>query len=530
MNHISRSDRFPLTPRPGVGRWRLRTEHLWTLLPLFFVAWMGFMHPIRLLDFWWHLKAGQIIVETRQIPAVDSFSFTRAGQPFAYVQYWLSEVSYYLMLRAGGLPLIIAFNTLLLVLSMWLVLRLCLEANVHRRMAVLCSLMTALVLGLYSNVRPQLYSIVLFVLFYWVLWQYLERRRDLLWMLPVLMVLWVNLHGGFVLGIGLVGLVWGCETLRRVLRGPGQGTLEPSALLRLGAVLLVTMLACLLNPVGWRMLDLTRQIQASPSVQAFVTEWQLPDIRSPEMLESFYGPLFLAVCVFLYSPKRLNLTELALLLVFAALGLQARRNSIWLVLVVTPMLARHMVGVGTVLGLGPMWQRLRRAGKRQLPEHSSPDRHDTSSAPVWVLVGCLIAITVLLSPWVRPRWGTERLRPQLVDQGTPSGAMEYMAAHHLVGNTFHPEEYGDYLIWRLWPQQKSFIDGRVHLFGEAFLQEYVLAFHNPSWEAYLARYNIRYLLLPKGDTNCAWLLSSARSSAHWAVLYEDAVAVLLELH
>ncbi len=505
-------------------RIRLSVEHLWTLLPLFAVAWMGLTHPIRLLDFWWHLKAGQVIWETRTIPSVDSFSFTRAGQAFAYAQYWLSEVSYYLTLRAGGLPLVIAFNSLLLVLSMWLVLRLCLQANDHRRTPVLCSMLTAVVLGLYSNVRPQLYSIVLFAGFYWIIWQFRERRRDLLWILPALMALWVNLHGAFLLGIGLLGLVCGCEILRRMLRGPGKDVLESAALLKLGLVLVLTTLACLLNPVGVRMLNLVRDLQANPSVQLFVAEWQIPSIHSREMLVSFYAPLFMAMWVFIYSPRRLNLTELALFLVFSILGLQARRNSIWFVLVVTPLLARHLVGVEATLGLDK-WLCRRRTGTRVAADGRLAH---SPSWPAWLILAFLAAFTVVLSPWVRPQLGAARLRPQLLDKATPIGAMDYIAANRLMGNIFHPQEYGDYLIWRLWPQQRSFIDGRVHLFGEAFLQAYVLTFRDPSWEARLAQYDIRYLLLPKADADAAAMLLSARSSTHWTLLYEDSVSVLLE--
>src|SRR5690242_16114464 len=68
--------------------------HLWLALPIAVVVWFGFLRPIGVLDFWWHLKAGQIIVATRSIPRVDLFSFTCAGKPFV-LQNWLAEVLYY---------------------------------------------------------------------------------------------------------------------------------------------------------------------------------------------------------------------------------------------------------------------------------------------------------------------------------------------------------------------------------------------------------------------------------------------------
>jgi hypothetical protein len=187
---------------------RLRIEHLWILLPVVLVAWMGFMHPLRRLDFWWHLKVGEVIVTSGQIPRVDLFSFTHAGRPFVY-QMWLGGVLYYLTYQIGGPPLVITFNTVLLLLAFVLTFHLCLQAASRVRMAALCALVAAIVLGWYSNVRPQAYSFALFAAFYWILWAYRDGRRDFLWALPLLMTLWVNLHGAFVLGIGLIALVLG---------------------------------------------------------------------------------------------------------------------------------------------------------------------------------------------------------------------------------------------------------------------------------------------------------------------------------
>ncbi|RME47787.1 MAG: hypothetical protein D6791_04955, partial [Chloroflexi bacterium] len=71
-----------VTRGPAISLPRLRIEHLFLLIPMMVVVWMGFMHPLRRLDFWWHLKVGEIIFTTRQIPRVDLFSYTRAGEPF----------------------------------------------------------------------------------------------------------------------------------------------------------------------------------------------------------------------------------------------------------------------------------------------------------------------------------------------------------------------------------------------------------------------------------------------------------------
>jgi len=498
------------------------------LVPAVILTCMGFMHPLRLFDFWWHLKVGEVIVTSGEIPRVDLFSFTHAGRPFINHD-WLGEVLYYLTYRIGAFPLVIALNTVLLLVAFVLIFQLCLGATRRLRVAALSGLVAAIALGWHSNVRPQVYSFVFFAAFYWILWTYRDGRRNCLWALPLLMVLWVNLHGAFVLGIGLIGLVLASETVRRAVRGPRAGTLAPSALTKLTLILGMTVLACVVNPEGLGKFAYVRQLQVTPSVQQFVREWQVPDIKRVGDVFAFFGPFFLALLILFYTRCRLSLTELGLFLTFAVLGLAASRHGIWFTLIVTPMLARHLDELEVPPGfLDEMHGRpclgmlLRRLEQRR---HS---RHPIRSGLNCMILICLLLFTIMLSPWVRPHLKLERLRPQLMEKRTPIGAMDYIAEHGLVGNIFHPQLYGDYLIWRLWPQQRSFIDGRVHLFDESFLAEHILILHDENWAARLAKYDIKYLLLPKGVGNFAAMIEDARGSENWTLLYEDDISVLFE--
>ena len=111
---------------------------------------------------------------------MDLFSYTRAGQPFVY-QNWLGEVLYAVVDAVGGLPLLIAWNAILAGAAMAWIVCLCHESGAGWRLATCAALPCALVLGLYSNVRPQVYSFALFACFTWVLSGFRERRRDRLW-------------------------------------------------------------------------------------------------------------------------------------------------------------------------------------------------------------------------------------------------------------------------------------------------------------------------------------------------------------
>ena len=87
--------------RPRVAGFQVSIEHLWLGLPVFALLWKSFLFPLPFLDFWWHLKIGEVIATTRSIPRIDLFFFTAAGQPFI-VQNWLAELLYYGTYRFGG--------------------------------------------------------------------------------------------------------------------------------------------------------------------------------------------------------------------------------------------------------------------------------------------------------------------------------------------------------------------------------------------------------------------------------------------
>ena len=501
-----------MTGARAVSAARLELRHLWLALPVFAVVLKGFLFPLPLLDFWWHLKLGEIIATERSLPRTDIFSFTAAGQPFI-VQGWLAELIYYATYRAGGLPLIILLNTMLLVGALLPVYQLCRETGASTRVSAFAAWIAAL--GLFANTRPQVFSFPLFALFFWVLWRYRVGRRDLLWLLPPLMVLWVNLHGAFVLGLGLVALFAVSEAVHRAWL-PSAAALSSAQLRKLSVVAALCGAATLVNPELHRVYSYVHSVMADPSSQQLVVEWQPPRIDSLAGVLLFYGPLFFTILVLIHSERKPDLTEIAILLTFAVLGLKSTRNTVWFDLVVPVLAARYLPSVTWRLGPAPFASLLR---------HGSKGRPGGSPRMNLLVAAMALGVVVLTSPWVYPRvYGTS-----LLESGTPIGAMDFIAEKRLTGNIFHPQAYGDYLIWRLWPQQRSFFDGRVHVFGAPLVRYYRQVFLDSHWEEMLAKYDIRYLLLDKrSDGDTARIIGDARRSTRWRLLYEDDLSVLFE--
>lgn len=506
---------------------KLTIDHLWLAVPIALTAGFGFLLKLRLVDFWWHLKAGEIIVNGRSIPKTDLFSFTAAGHLFI-LQNWLAEVIYYTTYRAGGLALLVALNAALLVAALLPVYHLCREASDRLKLSVISALLPAVLLLYFGSVRTQVFSFALFSAFYWVLSTYRSRQRDLLWTLPLMMILWVNLHGAFVLGLVLVGVFLGCELLLRVVYGANHDILTARELRRLGLFLGLTVVATVVNPETYRIYAYVRAVATNPASQALVLEWQPPRINEPVGIVLFYGPFFITLLVLLGAGHKPQFVDLVLVLAFSVLGLSAIRNGVWFALIAAPVIARYLPTIDSSLVTNVMkryrvgallanWLAARR-------KTVAPIRYRLNRQ----IAVLMLTIVVLVSPWVYPHLGNPTFGDTLWETSTPVGAMDYIQQQALEGNIFHPQIYGDYLIWRLWPAQRSFIDGRVHLFDDSVVRDYRLAFNDSHWEERLARYDIKYLLLSKEEEENRMMIESARSSGAWRLIYEDSTSVLFQ--
>jgi hypothetical protein len=488
-----------------------KLRHLWIAFPFFVILRKGLVETLPLFDFWWHLKMGQVIVERWSIPRADIFSFTAAGKVFV-VQNWLAEIVYYGIYRAGGLPFLIFAHSIMLALVLVPIYCLCRKAS--GSLAGLVFSVSLFAFCIPGNLRPQVFSYLLFAVYYWLLFSYCEGKQRRIWILPVLMILWVNLHGAFILGLALIAMILVCEGVRAFFVD-GEGTLTHRQLYTLGIILALCIVGTMVNPEGYKVYDYVRTVASDPSSRQFVSEWQPPTVNKIQGIVLFYVPFFVLTSVFVCARRRPTLTELALYGAFSVFGMMAIRNAPWFLIIGVPLIARY-------LPQADCWRLLhRRKQNPALQGHVTPARKESRILNFAIPIG-LVAILAIQSPWMQPG--------RLLDPDTPIGAMGFIDKHALTGNIYHPQAYGDYLIWRLWPKQRSFFDGRVHLFDESFVRYYRQIEMDSHWEELLGKYQISYLLLPKGKPNSEErkMVNKAHASPGWRPLYEDSLSVLFE--
>ncbi|MFN8567624.1 MAG: hypothetical protein U0Z44_08915 [Kouleothrix sp.] len=334
-------------PARRVARFTLTLDHVWLAVALLLIALRPLLTPIPPNDFWWHLATGRIIASSGAIPTIDGFSYTRFGQPF-FNQGWLAQLLMYMLHQAGGVPLILVVQSLVIALAYGLLLRLCIARSGRLRLSVALLMLVTLPLS-FTNwiVRPQSYALPLFAAFLSILSEYRLGRSRRLWLLPPLMVLWVNIHGSFVLGLALIGLTFVGMALTRAQRPPAP-TGAATRFSALGSLALwgaLTAAAMLLNPRGLEVLGYVRNLLGSNAVTTLVTEWAPPTVRD---LEGKIFFLFLMLCgaVLAYARQR-PAWPICCWLARSWLALGAGRNVVWFGMVATPLL---IVQAGGLLG------------------------------------------------------------------------------------------------------------------------------------------------------------------------------------
>ncbi len=457
-------------------------------------------------DLWWHLKTGQYIVEHENVPHTDPFSYTRAGAPWVAHE-WLSDLLLYELERITGWGgLIIVFAAVLSSAFFLLYLR----CGPHVYIAGVATLWAAWATIPVWGVRPQVLSLLLTSLWLLIL-ERSERTPELLWWTLPLTLLWVNLHAGFALGLALSGLFLAAEWLESAL-GRAQCT---SRLRNMALVLFLDLLLVPLNPNGLRMFWYPIETLRSAAMQNYIAEWASPNFHHVE-----YWPFLLLIlgtfAVLGWSRLQVRLRDLLLLLVSLYAALCSIRLMPLFVLIALPLISKQ-VGTRCSTWYGTYFGKC--AGTS--PASRLPAR--PSSVAARSLLNGTIAVALALFA-VAHIARVIHLQPQAEIQHFPAGAVSFLKAHPATGPLFNHYDWGGYLIWKLYPSTRVFIDGRADLYGEQLLHEFADTYQfKDDWEQTLLRWNIDRVLVPTDSA----LATGLRSAPGWTVSYQDAQAVIL---
>ncbi len=344
------------------------------------------------------------------------------------------------------------------------------------------------------GVRPQIISLLLASVWLLVLERADARPKLLLWTIP-LTVLWVNLHAGFALGLAIsLAFLIGDAADHGMGRQSMARQRQPGTHLRFATLILgLDLLVVPLNPNGVKMFSYPFQTLGSAAMQQYIAEWAPPNFHRAE-----YFPFLLIVLItfaaLAWTRQSLRLRELILLLSSLYVALHSIRMIPFFVLIAVPLITRRLGA----------WPR-RQAGSTAAAKLSN----------AIILVAMMAFVVTRCVQVVRDQ-------PRAEAQAFPMRAVEYLQAHPL-DRIFNHYDWGGYLIWRLYPSTRVFIDGRADIYGKEVFDSFAQAYQlREGWEETLRRWNIHTILVPSDSA----LAGGLRLSPSWIVRYEDRQAVV----
>ena len=492
-------------------RFQLSVEHLWGLIVLVGIFVFINTHPIRPHDFWWHITIGREILATGNIPAIDIYSYTAVGQPYpSYQMFWLMEVFLYFIYRLGGPALVVLVHSVLISCAYVVIFLLCKQISKSWRVAAF-GVFFAAALGLNDwNVRPQGITFLIASLYLMAIYKYRQNRNRLwLFVFPLGMLVWVNSHGTFLIGLVLLGIWLAQEIWEAILAWyrweavpKMSSTYVPASMLGISA------LACLANPRGLGIISYVKTLTSNSVVQNLVTEWAPPSFNSLMGLIFFVG-LFLSLIILGLSSRRLNLFQILTLLVFGVLGVKTSRGSVWFGIVVAPILTQHLPALLDCI---------------KQPKQDPP-RSKGSRLINTIFLFLIIGMGVFSLPWFKDYWPLPQAKAGLISAETPVQATNVLLEKRLPGHVFHAMSFGSYLIWAAYPQYQVFVDPRIELYPENVWMDYLkISNASEDWDVMLKNYGVNTLMLsPVEQAN---LIQAARESGAWIEQYLDLAAVL----
>ncbi|MCU0494067.1 MAG: hypothetical protein MUD01_20955, partial [Chloroflexaceae bacterium] len=494
----------------------LTLDHIWLLFILALIWVFVGLTPLPPNDLWWHMAAGRTMVAEGTLMTTNRWAYTLpADAPYVY-QSWLSQVLMYGLWAVGDVPLLALSRLVAITGAYGLVAWHALRSTGNGR-AVAVALFVAAMTG-WSNwtLRPQTLVLPLGALFVVAINEYREGRLGVRWLaaLPATMLLWVNMHGSFVVGLGLVGMVWLGSTVE-ALRAPRESSRAAWGQWRVWAgATLATLAVTLANPLGLGIFSYLRDMLGNEPLQRWFVEWQpmQPSLNPVASSFWFYVLLLGLAALMAVSPRRPSASEVFWYCAFAWLALGGARYAMWFGLLLLPLFASQLTALM----------------KQRRPVRSSP----AFSTTLGLLFGGAVVATLpwfspsqILGPEAAKNYASTGPHRMLLANNTPIAASEWLAQNPIEGRFWTDMSLSSYTIWQL-PEKQVFADLRAELFPVAIWQDYFdIASGDSTSLPTIERWQITHLLLDTG--NQASLHELLLRTPGWCERYADERAVVM---
>lgn len=486
--------------RLAVPRWLLPT--LGDLFLLGIVFWLFCAAPHSWDHFMGdantglHIRTGDFVLDHARVPQTDLYSFSKpGGRWFAFE--WLSCVVYALLHRAWGLAGVAVICAVLLVLWPVVQLRDSIQRGADPLLSVMLIFVAMRAAAIHFLARPHLFSMLFTAIAVWFIATERERPSRRVWLLAPFAALWANFHGGFLVLPACTGLLAAGLFLERRFAEARRWL----------AVFAACCAATLVNPYGFELHRHIAQFLGAPWLARMVQEYApAATFVGDGFAGVFFVLLALAGLCALPMLARRRFVEPLWIAFFGFMAVHSARHITIFVIVVVPIMA---VELTRWLGL-----LVNRTGRTSVAGVLAAVTHDAGPSLARVTPWGAVAAFAILAAGAPSAW----------PPSFPSGVVQRDSALLTGSRLFTTDHWGDFLIYRLWPRQRVFVDGRSDYYGEQIGNEYLAMLETePGWQQRFDSWRFTAALLPLQTRLARALISDPR----WRIADHEADAVLL---
>jgi len=469
-----------------------------------------------------HLTIGRYILDQHTIPTQDIFSHTMYGE-YLTPHEWLAQVLFAYSFKFAGLDGVVFLSSLIIAGTFTLVFRLSLDKGELLLVALPITILAAAAASVHWLARPHIFTMLFTILWIIELEKWRQNKQFYWWSLPILMLVWVNVHGAFIIGL----LIWGIYLVDHLL----SGRLSSSALgekshddksdldgqhqtRQLLLVGLISFSVTLLNPAGWRVWGTTLGFLQNDYLVSHTVEYQSPNFQMMN-----FWPFLIMICLsFLlasWDRKRISIRDALLLVSWTAFSLISARNIAIYSVIAAPVLASL---AASILRDHEIFSRLCAYDGRLMSVNSRLGGHLLAIAGV-VLIGILV--------FNGAAFNLDGVGNQFSESVFPVKAVDWLVEHPEERPIFNYFPWGGYLLYRNWPEQQVFIDGQTDFYGEQLTREYEKVISlSDGWRAILEKYGVERVIMPAKSE----IVRRLTNDEEWVLSYVDETAAVLDLN
>ena len=462
-------------------------------------------------DTWWHLRAGQWMLENNEILQVDQFSYTGLGEEWKYPG-WIFQIPMYMiysLLGPGGLNIL----TATIVTSTFIFIWFTLEGGPLLKAFVL--VLAAATSAVYWASRPYLATFLFSAIFFWILEDFRWRGKNRIYWLPLIMLLWANSHGGFIVGfllwgVYLVWLIW-CIAANMISKGHGFSASHAlkeykKQVIEFFVIGIFMLIAVSINPSGPIMILYPFKTIGINVLRDYIEEWQSPNFHLTSF-QPFALMIILIIGTLGASRKRISLTDFLLAGGFLYMSFYAARNVAIFALVTPALITRH----ATVL-----INNSRRFLKvSSMPTAVSGRRQQVLNSAIILILICSVLLKAATD-------FTEKKNYEKIAKTFPVYAVNYLKIHQLPGHLFSTYNWGGYIMMKL-VEYPVFIDGRTDLYTDEIVSEWLgIMRMEGDWGDTIEKYGIQTILIPADASLTHWL----EMEDEWKNVYADEISTI----